>query len=208
MPGPFIIRNATFRSLDLMIAAVCLVITSPLILLIVLIAYARDGAPIIFKQKRVGASGKTFEIFKFRTMVAGSDFPTVDRGASREALVEARARFRTATKGDTRVTEFGKVLRATHMDELPQLLNVILGDLSLVGVRPDTPLQEVDYPAEYWQIRHRFRPGITGPGQIYGSANVEERMDNEMQWLSDPSIGRYFRYLVLTIVKVVKRDSF
>jgi lipopolysaccharide/colanic/teichoic acid biosynthesis glycosyltransferase len=89
------------------------------------------------------------------------------------------------------------------------LLNVIRGDMSLVGVRPDTPSQEVDYSPSYWQERHRYRPGITGPAQIHSSdINLAIRTKLEQEWLSRPTVASYFGTLFATLNKVLKGNSF
>jgi lipopolysaccharide/colanic/teichoic acid biosynthesis glycosyltransferase len=122
----------------------------------------------------------------------------------------ARTRFRTTQPDDPRVTPVGRVIRKTHLDELPQLYNVLRGDMSLVGVRPDTPAQETDYSEEYWRFRHKLRPGITGPAQAMNPADggMEGRCYWETVWIEHHSLPLYFRVLLKTVSKVLKMSSF
>ena len=103
----------------------------------------------IYRQTRIGKGCKPFELYKFRSMVVGAD----------------RHGYQTQD-GDARITPIGRIIRRTSIDELPQLLNVLKGDMSLVGPRPDTPMQKSNYTEADWQLRHSVRPGITGLAQI------------------------------------------
>lgn len=202
-PNPFLIRTA-----DLLFALLLLIgLAVPMAIIAVLIK-AGDGGPALFVQPRVGKDGAVFSVLKFRTMRvdsgAGSGAVT---GAGREALVAARTRFRTTEVNDPRITRIGAPLRKMHLDELPQVFNVLTGDMSLVGVRPDTPAQELDYTPAYWRERHVLRPGITGPAQLHNVSSLEERTRLERTWLSDPSIPTYARTLLATIGKVLKRSG-
>lgn len=198
------------RLLDVGAASLACVVLSPLMLLIAVAIRADDGSPIFFRQVRVGKGLRHFTILKFRTMKW--DPAAAAQGGTAGSLAEkkaARAAFRTTVPGDSRITRVGRFLRSTHLDELPQLLNVLRGDMSLVGVRPDTPAQEVDYQDGYWEERHALRPGITGPAQVYANeGGLEERVTLERRWLSHPALGAYVRFLVATIGKVFRRSSF
>lgn len=158
--SPFLV--ASKRVLDALVSLAVLVLSLPLLLIIALAIWLESGAPILFRQERVGLGGRTFEILKFRSMVRGA-----------EASGPAWSR-----PGDARVTRVGRFLRPYRLDELPQLLNVFRGDMSLVGPRPEQPhfcaMLEPQVP--FYGLRHVVRPGITGWAQIkyqYG-ASVEE----------------------------------
>ena len=122
----------------------------------------------------------------------------------------ARAQFQTTVRNDSRITRVGHWIRRTHLDELPQLLNVVFGHMSLVGVRPDTPVQESDYSSEYWTERHRYRPGITGTAQVYAveELGLADRSEKERWWLSDRSVSLYLKVLMATVTKVARGSSY
>jgi len=153
------------RALDLTGGLIALVVFLPLLLLIALIVRLESPGPALFRQRRGGLNGRTFTIFKFRTMRALDDGDTILQ----------------ATNGDPRVTPFGALLRKTSMDELPQLLNVLTGDMSLVGPRPHALAHDKFYGQlipNYHQ-RLRTRPGLTGLAQVAGLRG-ETRELNQM----------------------------
>lgn len=176
-------------------AILLLVVMCVPLVVVALIIRLSDGGPALFSQERVGKNGQTFTIYKFRTM--------------RHRPLDAPSRQTVSTRtGDPRITGIGKLLRPSHLDELPQILNVLKGDMSFVGVRPDTPMQERDYSPEHWQQRHLLRPGITGPSQlIRGEVTLEMRVAAERGWISGASIGSYFAVLFGTVRKVLSRSS-
>jgi lipopolysaccharide/colanic/teichoic acid biosynthesis glycosyltransferase len=180
------------RLADLVLAGAALLLAAPLMLVLALAIRLGDGGPAVFRQRRVGRCGAEFTVFKLRTM---------------RAAPVASGAHRTAT-GDPRITPLGRVLRPAHLDELPQLINVLAGQMSLVGVRPDTPMQRGDYPPAFWHERHRFAPGITGPAQVAGSdLTLAERSAREREWLAGRSLSLYLRVLGQTIGKVFARSS-
>jgi lipopolysaccharide/colanic/teichoic acid biosynthesis glycosyltransferase len=182
------------RAMDIGVALLLLLALAPLIGLIALAIRLADGGPAIFRQERVGRNLTPFTIYKLRTMR-----PTKGAGSA--------VAHRTG-RGDPRITAVGRVLRPLHLDELPQLTNVLAGQMSLVGVRPDTPMQAGDYPPGYWEERHRFAPGITGPAQVAGSElTLNQRTALERQWLAGRSLALYLRLLGQTIGKVFARSS-
>jgi lipopolysaccharide/colanic/teichoic acid biosynthesis glycosyltransferase len=132
---------------DQILAAVALLILSPVLLLVALAVLLESGRPILFTQSRVGREGKLFELLKFRTMRQGQSGPAI------------------TAKGDSRITRTGKFLRKFKLDELPQFWNVIRGDMSLVGARPEVP-RFVDMNSPAWSLILKFRPGITDPASI------------------------------------------
>ena len=188
-------QSLTIRMVDLCGAIILLAIAClPLLVIAAAIRFA-DGGPALFRQQRVGQGCEPFTIYKFRTM--------------RHRRLDNASRDDVSTKtGDSRITRIGKVLRPSHLDELPQILNVLKGDMSFVGVRPDTPVQERDYSAEHWQQRHLLRPGITGPSQlIRGDVTLPMRIAAEREWIADASIAKYLAVLFSTVGKVFSRSS-
>jgi lipopolysaccharide/colanic/teichoic acid biosynthesis glycosyltransferase len=174
---------------------------------IALAIWIEDRRPTLFTQTRVGKRNKNFVIFKFRTMFHDSgrfqgDFigtPLEDRPSFQ---------FQTTVKNDTRITKAGKFIRSVHLDELPQLINVIKGDMSLVGVRPDVPIQELEYLPKHWLERHSLRPGISGLAQISSNIeSMEERTKLDLVWVNNFSIKLYFYIIFKTLLKVLKRNS-
>jgi lipopolysaccharide/colanic/teichoic acid biosynthesis glycosyltransferase len=200
------------RFVDLVLALLMLVLAALPMLIIVGVIYAHDGFPVIFRQTRVGRNGRLFTIFKFRSMRLGppDDCSSALAGASRDEKLLTRAAFQTTQVDDPRITPVGRLIRKTHLDELPQILNVLRGDMSLVGVRPDTPAQEVDYTEEYWCLRHSLRPGITGLAQVMNpiDGGMEGRQYWETVWIEQHSLRVYSAVLLRTVVKVLKRSSF
>ena len=204
------IRLNTFliRGADIAIASAGLLLSLAPMIVIGILIRMDDGGPALFIQKRVGRDRRLFNILKFRTMTVQQVPEAESPGTGGADPVLERRRFRTTQPNDARITRIGRILRSTHLDELPQLLNVIAGDMSMVGARPDTPIQEVDYPAEYWRRRHALRPGITGPAQLHSATvNLAQRTELELTWLRDPGILSYFRILVATVFKVAKRSG-
>ncbi|MGW3093120.1 sugar transferase [Streptomyces sp. NPDC001102] len=156
--------SPTRRTLDLVVAFTLLVLLAPLLVLLAILVGVTSGRPVLFRQRRTGEGGREFTLYKFRSMRKGGAGPAITRGS------------------DPRVTGTGQMLRHLHLDELPQLWNVLRGDMTLAGPRPEIPGLAERYPAEYrWVFRHR--PGLTGPcqlrsraeaGQLDGSRDPEE----------------------------------
>lgn len=140
------------RLIEIAIASFVLILTSPILLLAMLAIYIEDGFPIFYTQKRVGKNGTIFTVYKLRTMKKDAE----KNGAM------------WATKNDTRITKLGALLRKTHIDEIPQMLNIIKGDIALVGPRPERPefVSELEQTIPYYFLRHAVRPGFTGWAQI------------------------------------------
>lgn len=203
-------QSIAIRILDIAFSLVALVILAAPMALLALMVKLEDGGPVLFRQLRVGKSLEPFWILKFRSMTHD---PSRMSGATTASTLEemrvARAQFQTTNPiSDPRITRVGRLLRSSHLDELPQFVNVLVGDMSMVGVRPDTPVQEVDYSPEFWRVRHTLRPGITGWAQLRSdTATMEQRSALELEWISNPSVGTYFFILFATVLKVVKRTG-
>ena len=162
------------RALDLVISGIVLLVFSPVMLVVAVLIRLEGGGPVIYRQERVGREGQVFEMLKFRTMVPGSDPVGVGTIVTRE---------------DDRVTRVGRWLRRTSLDELPNLVNVIQGDMALVGPRPTLPAQVADYTARQ-HGRHAVRPGITGWAQVQGRAAIDwdERIELDLEYIENRSL--------------------
>jgi lipopolysaccharide/colanic/teichoic acid biosynthesis glycosyltransferase len=172
------------RAFDVAIAALALVVLSP-VLLVAAIAIKLGGrGPVIYRQRRVGLGGAEFELFKLRTMVLGSDPVGIGTAVARD---------------DPRVTAAGRVLRRTSLDEVPNLLNVLRGEMAIVGPRPTIPAQVDDYTPRQ-RRRHEVRPGITGWAQVQGRAGIpwEERIELDVEYVDRRSAGLDLRILAKT----------
>lgn len=197
------------RLFDIVVALIASVVFAPIMLLVAMAIKLEDRGPVFFRQNRVGRQLVPFSLFKFRSMSQGEEL--AGSGAVEgQDLSLARAQFKTTVRNDSRITRVGHWIRRTHLDELPQLLNVVFGHMSLVGVRPDTPVQESDYSSEYWTERHRYRPGITGTAQVYAveELGLADRSEKERWWLSDRSVSLYLKVLMATVIKVARGSSY
>ena len=187
------------RLLDVGVSATTLVVLSPLLALIAGLIVADGGRPILFRQTRVGQHGRLFRVLKFRTMVVNAEELLPD-------LIGAETLQQPVFKleQDPRVTAIGRFLRRTSIDELPQLLNVLIGDMSLVGPRPEQ-VELVERHAEQHHFRLAVKPGMTGPMQIYGRGRLtfEERLAVEREYIENISLSRDLRILALTTAAVV-----
>lgn len=161
------------RPLQLLLTVILLVLTAPLLLISAILIRIEGGGSAIYRQRRVGLGGEEFEMLKLRTMVPGSDPVGVGTIVARE---------------DPRVTRIGRWLRRTSLDELPNLINVIRGEMALVGPRPTIPAQVADY-TERQHRRHEVRPGITGWAQVQGRAGIpwDERIELDIEYVDNRS---------------------
>jgi len=193
-------QSLTKRVFDLAAASSCLVLTSPLFVAIPIAIWLDSRGPIFFKQTRVGENGRHFAMYKFRSMIVGAEerlTELVDIDRLSEPVFKIR--------NDPRVTRVGRLLRRTSLDELPQLFNVLKGDMSMVGPRPEE-LQVV----RNYQLWHRKRlsvkPGITGPMQVTGRGelSLDERINLELMYISRYSIIEDIKYLLKTIPAVCR----
>jgi exopolysaccharide biosynthesis polyprenyl glycosylphosphotransferase len=187
------------RCFDVAVAAVALVVTAPLFLLAAIAIRLDSRGPVLYRQRRAGLHGAPFTMTKFRTMVCDADERLVDV-VDLDALPDPMFKLRR----DPRVTRVGRVLRRWSLDELPQLLNVLRGQMSLVGPRPESVALVERYRAE-----HRFRldvmPGITGPMQVFGRGELtfDERLAIERDYIENLSLGRDLQILLHTIPTVL-----
>jgi lipopolysaccharide/colanic/teichoic acid biosynthesis glycosyltransferase len=182
------------RWFDFMFAAVALILLSPLFILVIIALRLEMPYPAIFRQKRIGLNGQPFTIFKFRTMIA-------DRRQSDCPLNEPDRRKRHKTPNDPRVTRVGKLLRLTSIDELPQLINILRGEMSFIGPRPEL-VNIVDRYAAWQHKRHIVRPGLSGWWQIHGRSELpmHEHTELDIYYVENMS----FRLDLLILLKTVR----
>lgn len=183
-------RKYIKRLLDFLLSLISLIILSPLMLIISILVRVKLGKPIIFKQERPGKNEKIFTLYKFRTM-------TDEKDENGKLLSD-----------EARLTKFGKFLRSTSMDELPELINIIKGDMSIIGPRPLL----VEYLPLYndeQKKRHNERPGLTGLAQINGRNNLswEEKFKEDVFYTENISFKLDIKILFKTIIKVIKREG-
>jgi lipopolysaccharide/colanic/teichoic acid biosynthesis glycosyltransferase len=191
-------RDAVLRMLDIGFSAVFLLVSLPLTIPFALLVVATSGLPLFYRGERVGRGGHVFEMLKFRTLKRGAE----DRLGPYlgEELVRR-------TKAET--TAIGGWLRATQLDEIPQLLNVLRGDMSLVGPRPIRPRFFEELAAQlpaYWQ-RLVVRPGLTGFAQVRRGyeTSMAEKLAHDLEWIADRSVRLYLRTLATTAVRVLRQ---
>jgi lipopolysaccharide/colanic/teichoic acid biosynthesis glycosyltransferase len=173
------------RFLDIVIALLALAVLSPVLLLAAVAIKLGSRGPVFYRQRRVGLHGEEFEMLKLRTMVEGSD--PVGIGAA-------------VTRDDPRVTAAGRILRRSSLDEIPNLLNVLRGEMAIVGPRPTIPAQVERY-TPFQHRRHEVRPGITGWAQVQGRAGIpwEERIELDVYYVDHRAIALDVRILLKTL---------
>jgi lipopolysaccharide/colanic/teichoic acid biosynthesis glycosyltransferase len=173
------------RFVDIAIAAIALIVLSPFLLVAAIAIKLGSRGPVIYRQRRVGRGGVEFEMLKLRTMEPGSDPVGVGTVVTRE---------------DPRVTRAGRTLRRTSLDELPNLVNVLRGEMAIVGPRPTIPAQVADYTPRQ-RRRHEVLPGITGWAQVQGRAGIpwEERIELDLWYVDHRSATLDARILAKTV---------
>ncbi|HVM68471.1 MAG TPA: exopolysaccharide biosynthesis polyprenyl glycosylphosphotransferase, partial [Gaiellaceae bacterium] len=195
--------RATKRAFDLVVAGLATLVLSPLLVLIALAVRLDSPGPVFFKQLRVGRDGRHFGIYKFRTMVADAEARKAGLRAGNEA---GDGLFKIAD--DPRITRAGRLLRKASLDELPQLLNVVKGDMSLVGPRP-LVLDEDAQIAGLDRQRLHLTPGMTGPWQVLGSARtpMSEMVGMDYLYVATWSLWKDLKLLVRTVAHVLQRGN-
>ena len=185
-----VVKLGVKRLVDIMVSALGIVVLSPLFLIIGLLVALDLGRPVLFVQERIGLYGKPFYLYKFRTMRDAVS-------PSGELLPDAQ-----------RLTRFGRILRSTSLDELPELINVLVGQMSLVGPRPLLPEYLDRYTSEQAR-RHEVKPGITGWAQVNGrnSLTWEERFRLDVWYVDNWSILLDLKILLMTIITVIRREG-
>ena len=178
------------RVLDLILSLMALIILMPLMIIIAILVRIKLGSPVIFKQERPGKNEKIFTLYKFRTMTNKKD----ENG--------------NLLPDEKRLTKFGKILRSTSLDELPELFNIIKGDMSIVGPRP-LLVRYLPYYTEEEKHRHDVRPGLTGLAQIHGrnATNWTDRFRYDVNYAKNITFLGDIKILLKTVMKVIKKED-
>lgn len=196
----------TNKLIDIILAVTFIVVLLPIILIISLLIKVDSKGPVLFKQQRIGKDGKVFLIFKFRTMILNSEQKLKENPVLYRKYIENS--YKLDPSEDPRITKLGEFLRKTSLDEIPQFLNVLIGDMSIVGPRPVL----WDELKEYGNQREIFlsvKPGITGYWQVSGRSNIgyPERVNLELYYIERKSIFFDLSIIVKTFISVLKKKG-
>ena len=190
------VANAAIkRIMDIVISIIMIIITSPIMLFAIIGIKLSSPGPVIFKQKRVGKDNKIFTMYKFRSMKVNDMSDTA-----------------WTTDEDPRKTKFGTFLRKTGIDELPQFFNVLFGDMSIVGPRPEIPtyVEKYSKTIPLYRVKHQVKPGITGLAQIYGfrgNTSIEKRIELDIKYIENWSIFNDIKIILITPFKMFNRNE-
>ena len=178
------------RPLDLILSLIAIIILSPLLLIVAILVRIKLGKPVIFKQQRPGKNEKIFTLYKFRTMTDKKD----ENG--------------NLLPDEQRLTKFGKALRSTSLDELPELINILKGDMAIVGPRPQL-IKDMLFMTKEQRRRHSVRQGLTGLAQISGRNNIswEEKINYDLKYIENITFLVDLKIILKTIRKVLKKED-
>jgi lipopolysaccharide/colanic/teichoic acid biosynthesis glycosyltransferase len=197
------LQFAIKRLMDIILSMFGIIILLPIYLIIIIAIKLDSQGATLFKQVRVGKNGKNFTIFKFRTMIVQAE-------GKRELDIDPNdlENFVFQSKSDIRVTKVGNFLRSSSLDEIPQLFNVLFGQMSLVGPRPEIPEVVKYYPSSYQQ-RLLVLPGITGLAQISGRGEIElgKTVSFDLDYIANFSVMLDIKILFLTVISVFKKEG-
>lgn len=178
------------RPLDFMLSLIAIIILSPLLLIVAILVRIKLGKPVIFKQQRPGKNEKIFTLYKFRTMTDKKD----ENG--------------NLLPDEQRLTKFGKALRSTSLDELPELINILKGDMAIVGPRPQL-IKDMLFMTKEQRRRHEVRQGLTGLAQVNGRNNItwENKFDYDLLYIDNISFLTDCKIILQTVGKVFRRED-
>lgn len=178
------------RLLDCILSIIAVIVMSPIMIIISILVRFKLGSPVLFTQNRPGKNGKVFKMYKFRTM-------TNEKDKNGELLSD-----------DVRLTSFGKKLRSTSLDELPELFNILKGDMSIVGPRPQL-VRDMVFMTEEQNRRHSVRQGLTGLAQVNGRNNIgwEEKLEYDIDYIENITFRNDIKIILKTICKVIKKED-
>ena len=181
------------RLLDILLAGIALLALAPVMLLLAVLVRLDSPGPALYRQVRIGRGAQPFTMLKFRSMVTAAD----------------RIGGYATAADDSRITRLGRFIRRGSLDELPQLINVLKGDMSLVGPRPDVPAQRELYTEDEWRMRHSVRPGLTGLAQatLRSEATVEQRKALDLAYVGHRSFWGDIGILLLTFRRITGKGA-
>ena len=185
------------RVMDIIGSIIGIIVASPVMLVMCILIKITSPGPLIYRQERVGLHNQTFWMYKFRSM---------------EIQPEAEEKKAWTVKNDPRVTGIGRFMRRTSIDELPQLFNILKGDMSLVGPRPERPFFVEKFREEIprYMVKHQVRPGLTGWAQVNGyrgDTSIRKRIEYDLYYIENWTVGLDIKILFKTVLAVVKRDG-
>ena len=200
------VYEAVKRTFDLLVSLAAVIVLSPVLLAIALAIRIEDGGPVLYKAQRVGRYGKPVTVYKFRSMRLHAD--RLEDMLTPEELAEYHKNYKLTS--DPRVTKVGALLRKTSLDELPQLFNILMGQLSLVGPRPVLQ-EETELYGDIRSLLLSCKPGLTGLWQSRGRSNVTyengRRQEMELRYVRERSLWLDFKILLWTVKAVVRMDG-
>lgn len=178
------------RPMDFVLSLIAIIVLSPVMLVVYILVKTKLGSPVIFRQKRPGLNEEIFTLYKFRTM-------TDERDENDDLLPDS-----------VRLTKFGRLLRSTSLDELPELFNILKGDMSIIGPRP-LVVQYLPYYSETERLRHTVRPGLSGLAQINGrnTATWEERFNYDIKYVNKITFTGDLKIIIQTVLKSIQRTD-
>lgn len=185
-----IYRSYMKRLMDFILSLIAIIVLSPVLLIVTILVRVKLGSPVLFKQKRPGLNEKLFMMYKFRTM-------TDEKSEDGVLLLDS-----------VRLTNFGRVLRSTSLDELPGLFNILKGDMSIIGPRPLLE-RYLPYYTETERLRHTVRPGLSGLAQINGRNNLkwDSRLATDVEYVSEITFLLDLKIIFKTLLKAIKREG-
>jgi lipopolysaccharide/colanic/teichoic acid biosynthesis glycosyltransferase len=185
------------RAFDVVFAILALVITSPIQLFVALAIKLEDGGPVFYKQVRLTKDGREFKLWKYRSMKVGAESDGVAR--------------LSAGENDPRITRVGRFIRASRLDEIPQFVNILLGDMSVVGPRPERPEIAAAYEEELpeFKLRLQAKCGLTGYAQVYGKYNSEpyDKLQMDLIYIANPGVAQDLSIIIATLKILFLKDS-
>ena len=184
------------RAMDIILCSIAMIVAAPVMAVVAIAIKLEDGGPVFFKQKRMTRNGREFEILKFRSMIVDA---------------EKYAGAVLATDNDPRITKVGKIIRATRLDEIPQILNILKGDMSIVGPRPERKVIADEYCKEIPEFAYRLkvRGGLTGYAQIYGKYNTSayDKLRLDLMYIENYSLLLDIKLIILTLRIIFSKES-
>ena len=196
------------RTVDIIVAVVGIILLIPITIIVcILNLVTKNKGPIFFVQERIGKDGKVFKMYKFRTMVVNAE-EILNRHIKEETEIGKEYIKNKKIHNDPRITKVGKFLRKTSLDEFPQFINVLKGDMSLVGPRPYL-IREIKDMNDYYYYIIKEKPGLTGPWQVSGRSNIgfEDRLELDYKYAIKKSLVNDFIILVKTIAAVFRKEG-